>query len=848
MKTKLLFILSAIFFAVSLNAQPLTWNNWQQVSSGTNANLNYLASDNGSSKYYVTGDNGTILISTNSGIAWSLLNTGYTNSLKRIFLHNGTTYTICGTNGLIAKSTNNGINFTAQQTGTTNNINAMVAYGSNWGIAVGDNGTLLQTSNAGSNWNAASSGITSNLNFITVYDNLRGLIVGDNGVVIKSILDVPSFNYSYRRVTTGTSLNLKYAVVLDSNNIWIAASEGKLLHTTNSGVSWQTVLTGFTNDLNYINYKSAAEIYVCGAGGLILKTTNGGTSFIQMTSNTTQDLKGIIVNGNLGCAVGNGGTTLKNILYGNGGTFIKQQAQLNPNNISTWIWNTGVFNQDLRTTNTPGFEWPKGSGKFAIFSTGLSLAGFVNGEFRMANASYNGEYTGGYIENGIAKTGTDFQIFRVKPGDNCYNSVDYANWQVMIPFGAPYRDVNGNGQYDPCIDIPGVKNATQTVFISLTDGFPQTHTTSEGFSGGTAPMNADVHLTAWGYQDSSLTQSLNDVLFFKWEIINKNNLPWTGFYSSIVCDPDLGYPKDDYIGCDSTRNLGYCYNATDQDGVGSIGQYGIHPPALGMRLLKTPIRRNAGPNDTLGMTSFCYFAGTDAGEPLCEQDPSSAPSQSYNYMRGIKKDGTPWLNAASVPPYQTKYCYTGDPETATGWTEYFGRIKNCGGITTGNVEPSSPGDRRYIMSMGRDNFTFNPGDTQTVVMAQMIARGSNNKNSVTKLKQMSDYVNTKFKSGEISIGVSNNANVIVNSFNLYQNYPNPFNPVTTIKFQIPENTFASLKIYDVAGKEIGTLVNENLSRGDYQYLWNASDYPSGIYFYRLETPNYTQTKKMILVK
>ncbi len=842
MKTRLIYSFVLILFAASLQAQPLTWNNWVQVSSGTSANLNYMASDASLTKYYAAGDNGLILTSTNTGSSWSLLNTGFSNSLKGIYLNGGTTFNVCGSNGFIAKTVNNGANFTQQATGTTSTLNSMMFVASNYGIAAGDNGTLMQTINAGNNWNAASSGVTSNLNFIAPYDNLKGIIVGDNGVVIKSILEVPTFIFSFRRVTTGTTLNLKYAVVLDSNNIWIAASGGNLLHTTNAGVNWQTVVTGFTNDLNYISFKSSTEMYVCGTGGLILKSTNGGGTFTQMISNTNQNLNGIKINDNIGCAIGNGGIILRNILYGSGGAFIKHQAQLNPNNISTWIWDTGVFNQDLRTTNTPGMEWPKGSGKTAIFTTGLSLAAYVNGELRMANASYTGEYIGGYIENGIAKTGTDFQLFRVKPGDNCYNSIDYANWQLMVPYGAPYSDVNGNGQYDACIDIPGVKNAAQTVFVSLTDGFPQTHSTSEGFSGGTAPMKADVRLTAWGYQDSLNGTNLSDVLFFKWEIINRNNLPWTGFYSSVVCDPDIGYATDDYIGCDSTRNLGYCYNATNTDAI-----YGTAPPAVGMRMLKTPIRRNAGPNDTLGMTSFVQLSRTGGGGVACEQEPSSNPMTAYNFMRGFKKDETPWLNAASIPPYQTKYCYTGDPETGTGWTEYTGSIRNCGGSLSGPVEPNAPRDVKYVLSMGRDNFTFNPGDTQVVVMAQMMAKGSNNKNSVTKLKQLSDNVYNSFKGGNISIGI-NQISQIANSFMLYQNYPNPFNPVTTIKFQIPENTFTSLKIYDVAGKEISTIVNENLSRGEYEYLWNANSFPSGIYFYRLETESYTHTRKMILVK
>ena len=841
MKTKMFFSFVLILFAASLQAQPLTWNTWNQVTTGTTSNLNYLYSD-GASKYYAIGDNGAMIVSSNTGTTWSSLNTGFTNALKGLHFQSAATFSITGSNGLIAKTTNGGLNFTAQNSGTTNTLNAITSIGTSRSIAAGDNGKILQTTDGGVNWSAASSGITTNLNYIIPYDGVKGLIIGDNGEIFKVVLEVPSLTFSFTRLNTGTTLNLRHAVVIDANNIWVAASGGKLLRTSNGGANWQVVNTGFSDNLYYISIQSP-NIYVSGANGLLIKSTDGGATFVSMNSGITQDLKGIVVKNNIGVTVGNGGIALRNILSGSGGTFIKQQAQLNPNNTSTWIWDTGVFNQDMRTNNTPGFEWPKGLGKFAVFTTGLSLAGYVNGELRMANASYTGEYIGGYIENGIAKTGTDFQLFRVKPGDNCYNSIDYANWQLMVPYGAPYNDLNGNGQYDACIDIPGVKNAAQTVFVSLTDGFPQTHTTSEGFSGGTAPMKADVRLTAWGYQDSVNGTNLSDVLFFKWEIINKNNLPWTGFYSSVVCDPDLGNATDDYIGCDSTRNLGYCYNATNTD-----ASYGAAPPAVGMRMLKTPIRRNAGPNDTLPMTSFVQISRTGGGGVVCEQEPGSNPMTAYNFMRGFKKDETPWLNAASIPPYQTKYCYTGDPETGTGWTEYTGSIRNCGGSLSGPVEPNAPRDVKYVLSMGRDNFTFNPGDTQVVVMAQMMAKGSNNKNSVTKLKQLSDNVYNSFKGGNISIGIIPGSSEAVTSFSLSQNYPNPFNPVTTIKFQIPENTFASLKIYDVSGKEISTIVNENLSRGEYEYLWNANNFPSGIYFYRLETESFTQTRKMILVK
>jgi len=83
---------------------------------------------------------------------------------------------------------------------------------------------------------------------------------------------------------------------------------------------------------------------------------------------------------------------------------------------------------------------------------------------------------------------------------------------------------------------------------------------------------------------------------------------------------------------------------------------------------------------------------------------------------------------------------------------------------------------------------------------------------------------------------------------LEQNYPNPFNPSTNIKYQIPESGLVTLKVYDVLGNEIETLVKEEKSFGSYEVEFDASKLPSGIYFYRLRAGNFVETKKMVLLK
>lgn len=87
-----------------------------------------------------------------------------------------------------------------------------------------------------------------------------------------------------------------------------------------------------------------------------------------------------------------------------------------------------------------------------------------------------------------------------------------------------------------------------------------------------------------------------------------------------------------------------------------------------------------------------------------------------------------------------------------------------------------------------------------------------------------------------------------NNFTLNQNYPNPFNPSTTITFSIPSKQFVTLKVFDILGIEIASLINEELTAGSYNKNWNPSNISSGVYFYQLKAGNFSQTKKMILTK
>jgi hypothetical protein len=98
------------------------------------------------------------------------------------------------------------------------------------------------------------------------------------------------------------------------------------------------------------------------------------------------------------------------------------------------------------------------------------------------------------------------------------------------------------------------------------------------------------------------------------------------------------------------------------------------------------------------------------------------------------------------------------------------------------------------------------------------------------------------------IGIEIQGNEVPGRYTLYQSYPNPFNPAALIKFDIPRTSAVKLIVFDLLGREVATLVNDELKAGKYKIDWNASSFASGVYLYKLTAGDFTETKKMILLK
>jgi len=113
------------------------------------------------------------------------------------------------------------------------------------------------------------------------------------------------------------------------------------------------------------------------------------------------------------------------------------------------------------------------------------------------------------------------------------------------------------------------------------------------------------------------------------------------------------------------------------------------------------------------------------------------------------------------------------------------------------------------------------------------------------------YVGTEFnvfRSTQPTTDIHEIDNGFPNDYMLFQNYPNPFNPTTNIKYSIPQKSFVTLKVYDILGKEIDALVHEEKQVGSYEINFNATNLSSGIYFYKIQAGDFTDTKKLILIK
>lgn len=541
-----------------------------------------------------------------------------------------------------------------------------------------------------------------------------------------------------------------------------------------------------------------------------------------------------------------------------------QTGFLQTNNLNVAISSDGIISYDRYTftSGTAGLIWPVAASQRLTmdYAAGLWIGAKVgpSRELRTAASFYSSHYSPGNIPvtGQVPPTSVcsdprlklylvsldDPDLFnggvRNKVAGNRTYSILYDSWAAWpVDLGAPYIEVNGIPGYQPEIngDRPGIWHTTArpnelmfSVYMDYTNCTGGLHTSAISLPGGTLPLGVEVQQLTFSFSDSPY----RDMYFSKWRIINKSSLSWDSVYIALVDDGDIGDGSDDAAGCDTTRNLGFIKNFDNND-----ADYGAAPPALGYRILQSPMRFTGNNQDTAklpygnytgykltGMSAYNVFVNSGGS---CLGDPDNAVN-AYNFLRGKDGCGNTLINWVTGNP--TQYKYSGNAVTLTGWYD------------------STSDDKRQVLSCGP--ISMASGSEQFFVTGTVLGRGSSNNQSVGAMLTASDDANNFYKNsfGGTPIGITQTSTEVPVRFSLEQNYPNPFNPITKLKFQMSKSGFAKLVIFDVTGKEIATLVNEEMNPGTYELSWDGSNYPSGIYFYELTSEGFTQTKKMALIK
>jgi len=345
------------------------------------------------------------------------------------------------------------------------------------------------------------------------------------------------------------------------------------------------------------------------------------------------------------------------------------------NRIRMSMSNKGMYAFD---SHSAGLIFPEESGKGAIFAAGLWIFAHVNDSLRCVLSNFSSEYGPGIMRNGtFVPDNEDFTIYKVNESDD-ENNPNWLDWKEKgVHLGAPV-DVNGNP----------VLAGEQTLWTVFNDANPRYHGDR---AGGTLPLGVEVQMMVFGYNK---IEWLREVVFVNYKIINKGTNYLRDAYIGFWFDPDLRSAFNDYVGCDPELNLGYCYEADNEDiDNGKIASVGVD-------VLKGVIDKDG---TWRYMTSFFGDYKT--------MDPGSK-EEAYNYLRGID-----YFNNFLVDPTTneiTTYRLNGDPVTGQGWID--GRS----------------GDKRMLLSSGP--FEMAPGDTQNVMIAIICAMGKDRLNSLAHLR------------------------------------------------------------------------------------------------------------------
>ncbi len=506
-------------------------------------------------------------------------------------------------------------------------------------------------------------------------------------------------------------------------------------------------------------------------------------------------------------------------------------ATIDINNVRALMLNGGDMWWDVMGDGYPSYEIPKGSGLFPTYVSSLWISSLDDGgNIHTASQTYRQrgfdfwpgplDSYGHILDKTCVFWDKIFSVYktdiqRIKQGDITQSIKE---WPASY---APYKDVDGNGIYNPFIgdypvlDIHNTNNIPDQMLWWVINDKGNEHTALKNI----LPIGLEIQITAYAYA-SNKSNIINNSTIYKYKIINKSNNILYDFKFGNFVDVELGGPDDDYIGCDVPRDLFYVYNADNFDETSHMNGYGKTPPSFGIKYLKT-LKNSSGVES--GSSAFnAIFKG-----PIWMHIGFPYDSLSLNnYLNGFWKDGQPIAYGSTTGHgvgNPTKYIYSGDLFDSTSW-----------------IEREYPGDRKMLSVMGND-INLLPGAVQEVVTAAVWARadsikGETNKHSVKLLQLSSDTLKKHFDEDfkEYWTGVPEEKV----KFSIY---PNPIDEKINIQLNKPFKEF-SIELYTLDGKKVYSRFFYNTACAEIY----STEFDNGVYILKVLSNNEKTTKKLII--
>jgi hypothetical protein len=499
---------------------------------------------------------------------------------------------------------------------------------------------------------------------------------------------------------------------------------------------------------------------------------------------------------------------------------------LDCNRVKLNLTNIGTLNENAGNLLGGGY-WPDSNlplENVIIFDLGPWVIGKINDVPMMGISQWGSSYSPGPAINGQAAMlvkpadSMRYRTYKINRGDNGATSTDYREWPVDL--GAPL-DLQGRPKLLGQQTLWSVFNNLDP---SAPSGWWQTHMPNPGL-----PVVIQQTVYAQNPAGGDTSSLLNNVVFIEWKVVNAGTVAIESTYVSLWTDIDFDDASANRPAVDTTNQLGYCWQAREPRygpprAVGMVLLHGPSVPAPGNEAVfmgqKRPGYRNLPLSGFWGILDDSYQDASFYG-------PAYSMATAWNITRGYDKLGNPVLD--SVTHEVTKFPYGGDPVTGTGW-----------------VATRGSGGAGFNMFTGP--FTLAPGDSQWVMFALLPVSDTSRFQAIVRLRQEAATLRGMPYNALVLTDVNGMAPSIPSKAILDQNYPNPFNPSTTIRYGLPVRSQVMLKVFNSLGQQLAILQNGELDAGEHEVTFNARDLPSGVYFYRLQTGNYTETKRLLLLR